>query len=385
MIPSQENRSKKLHKLDLFIRRGYYRPMRRVLLAILLFMTLAMTGAELSATPPADPLAVVREAITFNRGEGLFSAVQIAVFEKGRMTLELHDGHTTFDPKDAVTRYTLFDLASLTKPLATLPMVGNLAATGIVDLDRPLSDLLPGFGKPIKLFDLVSHNSGLPAYDAWYFKYRDLQSIEERKAAIVKYAVEFPRTLPPKYSDLNYLLLGFALERLTGKTLDDLYAETLKTLKYQGLPPIYLTDGIELSAVAATSFSPQTGILNHGNVEDENCQLIGGVCGHAGIFGTAEAVGQLLSHLLTLPWYRSLLTEGYGFDRPEPADSSYGLTATGDLRGHLGYTGTAFLIDLKRDRIIVVLTNRTHPTADKPDMQKRLRKFRQTIFDELLK
>jgi len=352
-----------------------------MIFALLIFVAVTVVAQGASD----DPLRGIRATIAQNRDEGLFSAVQIAVFEKGKMTLELHDGTTTADSKDVVTRYTLFDLASLTKPIGTLVMVGDLAARGIVDLDRPLSDLLPDFTKPVKLFDLVSHNSGLPAYDAWYFKYRDLQTIEERKAAIVKYAVEFPRTLPPKYSDLNYLLLGFAMERLTGKTIDALYAETLKMLKYQGLPPLYLTDGIELSAVVATSISPQTGILNHGNVEDENCQLIGGVCGHAGLFGTAEAVGQLLSHLLTLPWYRTLIVEGYGFDRPEPTDSSYGLTATPEMRGHLGYTGAAFLIDLARDRVIVVLTNRTHPTADKPKMKERLRKFRQTIFDELLK
>lgn len=333
--------------------------------------------------PPTPP--TLTETITKNREESLFSAIQIAVFDKGKMTLELHDGHTTFEPKDAVTRYTLFDLASLTKPLGTLVMCGHLLATGKITPEEPATEILPDLQKPIRIAALLGHHSGLPAYDAWYFKYRHIQTVEERKAAIVKYAAEFPKERPAHYSDLNYLLLGFILERATGATLDRFYADTLATLGYRGLPPIYLTDGIDLSAVTASSISPQTGILNHGNVEDENCQLIGGVCGHAGMFGTAEAVGQLLSHLLKIPWYRTFVEEGIGFDRPEPPDSSYGLTATPDMRGHLGYTGTAFLIDLKRDRIIVVLTNRTHPVADKPKMKDRLRKFRQTIFDELLK
>lgn len=333
--------------------------------------------------PPTPP--TLAETITKNREEGLFSAIQIAVFDKGKMTLELHDGHTTFEPKDAVTRYTLFDLASLTKPLGTLVLCGELVARKKLDLEQKATEILPELVKPIKLIDLIGHNSGLPTYDAWYFKYRDLQTIEERKAAIVKYAAEFPRERPAHYSDLNYLLLGFMIERTTGATLDRFYADTLATLGYRGLPPIYLTDGIDLSAVAATSISPQTGILNHGNVEDENCQLIGGVCGHAGMFGTAEAVGQLLSHLLKIAWYRKFIEDGIGFDRPEPPESNFGLTATPAMRGHLGYTGTAFLIDLKRDRIIVVLVNRTHPTADKPKMKDRLRKFRQTVFDELLK
>lgn len=331
------------------------------------------------------PVPTLTETITKNREEGLFSAIQIAVFDKGKMTLELHDGHTTFDPKDAVTRYTLFDLASLTKPLGTLVMCGELVARKKLDLEQKATEILPELVKPIRIIDLLSHNSGLPAYDAWYFKYRDLQTVEERKAAIVQYAAEFPKERPAHYSDLNYLLLGFILERATGATLDRFYADTLATLRYHGLPPVYLTDGIELSAVTASSISPQTGILNHGNVEDENCQLIGGVCGHAGMFGTAEAVGQLLSHLLKVPWYRTFVEEGIGFDRPEPPESNFGLTATPEMRGHLGYTGTAFLIDLARDRIIVLLTNRTHPTADKPKMKDRLRKFRQTVFDELLK
>ncbi|HSA34406.1 MAG TPA: serine hydrolase domain-containing protein [bacterium] len=352
--------------------------MRTTLTLILLF-SLCAAGQE----PPAPP--TLAETITKSRDEGLFSAVQIAVFEKGDMTLELHDGFTSFEPKDEVTRYTLFDLASLTKPLGTLAMVGQLIAQKRLDPEEKATAILPGLLKPIRVIDLLSHTSGLPAYDAWYFKYRDIQTIEERKTAIVKYAAEFPKERPAQYSDLNYLLLGFLVERVTGATLDRFYADTLATIGYRGLPPIYLTDGIDLSAVAATSISPQTGILNHGNVEDENCQLIGGVCGHAGLFGTAEAVGQLLSHLLKIPWYRAFVEGGIGFDRPEPPESNFGLTATAGMRGHLGYTGTAFLIDLARDRIIVVLTNRTHPTADKPKMKERLRKFRQTIFDELLK
>jgi len=301
------------------------------------------------------------------------------------MTVEIHDGFTSFEPKDEVTRYTLFDLASLTKPLGTLVMCGELIAQKRLDPEDRATAILPELLKPIRIIDLLSHNSGLPAYDAWYFKYRDIQTIEERKRAIVRYAAEFPKERPPQYSDLNYLLLGFLIEQMTGTTLDRFYADTLAKIGYRGLPPIYLTDGIDLSAVAATSISPQTGILNHGNVEDENCQLIGGVCGHAGLFGTAEAVGQLLSHLLKIPWYRSFIEEGTGFDRPEPPDSNFGTVATTDMRGHLGYTGTAFLIDLKRGRVIVLLTNRTHPAADKPDMKERLRAFRQTIFDELLK
>lgn len=328
---------------------------------------------------------IIHDIVSQSITEGLFSAAQIVVFEKENMIFEYHAGTTKFDGGDPVTRYTLFDLASLTKPLGTLLMSGLLASQQRLSLDEPATEVLPELIKPIRIGDLLSHSSGLPSYDGWFLKYRDIPTIAERKAAIVQYAAEFPKVLPSKYSDLNYLLLGFIIEQVAGKSLDKFYSETLATIHYRGLSPLYLTDSIDPSVVAATSVSPVSGTLNHGRVEDENCQFIGGTCGHAGLFASAEAVGQLLSHLLKIPWYRSFIEEGIGLDKPEPPNSSYGKTATPAMRGHLGFTGTAFLIDLQRDRIIVVLTNRTHPTPDKPKMKERLRTFRQQVFDELLK
>ncbi len=352
-----------------------------------LFLLLSAHAGEKAQISPAAETqrAVIHDIVSQNIAEGLFSAAQIAVFEKGTVTFSYHAGRTNLDSGDPITPHTLFDLASLTKPLGTLLMCGYLFTQKKLDSEERISEILPEITKPIRIGDLLAHTSGLPGYDGWFLKYRDLPTIADRKAAIVQYAAEFPKVLPPKYSDLNYLLLGFILEQVSGRSLDDLYAETLTAVGYRGLPPLFITNGIDLSLVVATSHSPVNGTLNHGRVEDENCQLIGGVCGHAGLFGTAEGIGALLSHLLTIPWYRAFVTEGIGFDRPEPPDSSYGLTATPDMRGHLGYTGTAFLIDLKRDRVIVVLANRTHPTPDKPKMKERLKKFRQAIFDELLK
>jgi len=348
----------------------------------------SITGAAESPTlPTAREIrqAVIHDIVFQNIAEGLFSGAQITAFEKGILTFEYHAGFTKFDGGDPVTRYTLFDLASLTKPLGTLLMCGRLFAQHRISPDDLATEILPEIVKPIRIGDLIAHTSGLPGYDGWFIKYRGLTTIAERKAAIVRYAAEFPKTLSPKYSDLNYLLLGFIIEQVAGKPLDQFYRETLISIRYTGLPLLYLTNDIDPSAVIATSVSSVDNVVNHGRVEDENCQFIGGLCGHSGLFGSAEAVGQLLSHLLKIPWYRSFIEEGIGFDKPEPPDSNYGTTATPTMRGHLGFTGTAFLVDLQRNRVIVVFANRTHPTPNKPKMKERLRAFRQQVFDELLK
>ena len=120
----------------------------------------------------------------------------------------------------------------------------------------------------------------------------------------------------------------------------------------------------------------------HGEVEDENCSWLGGVTGHAGLFGSANDVIQWIFALLGTDWFPAWLelTNRAGFDTPEGAESSYGDLISEDTAGHLGFTGTAFSFSPSNKSATVVLTNRTHTDLNKDGWKQRIKKIRRQAF-----
>lgn len=311
-----------------------------------------------------------------------------------------------------MTDQVVFDLASLTKPLATALSLLCLKKQEILRLNDQLSDLLeqavPDDKKDITLEQLLRHNSGLPAHRPYFKQLRSLP-VEVRKKALLTMLLAEPLEACPGhavvYSDLGFMLLGFIIEEKTKQPLNDFVAQRLYA-------PIGLADEISFNPISTAVFSTNTFFaptelcpwrqkVLYGEVHDDNAYALGGVAGHAGLFGRVQAVLALSRFLLDLyngqaehPLLdRSDLREaarrsgradstwGLGFDTPSAIGSSAGNLLSRLSFGHLGFTGTSFWCDPERDLAIVLLTNRVHPSRD----NTLLREFRPCFHDTVVR
>ena len=304
-------------------------------------------------------------------------------------------------------RQTVFDLASLTKPLATTLAVARLVDAGLLSLDGALAKWLPmlrGSDKAaITPRQLLSHRSGLPAHRLFYMTLKSLPA-SARKAAVLDLLRAVPLESAPGtatcYSDLGFMLLCRLVETVTAMPLDRFLAENV--YGPMGIADLFflpLAAGTPpRDACAATELCPLRGRLLVGEVHDDNAWAVGGVDGHAGLFGTAEAVFRLLRRLVAEHRERvpaavfsaSMLDEmlvgdrknnfSLGFDRPAAEKASAGRYFSKDSVGHLGFTGVSFWMDLGRDVTVILLTNRVHPFR----WRNRLIEFRPRIHDAIM-
>lgn len=326
-----------------------------------------------------------------------------------RETVVWTSGYTDHNRSHAVNKKTLYDLASLTKPLVTVLSLLVLIAKNKLSWDTPLADLLqlsvPVQKKKINLTDLMQHRSGLPAYRPYYHDLLQCGDEQARKKKMVDCILHEPLEYKPGsqalYSDLGFLLLGYAIEILSGESLDVFWQNNV-------VFPLSLDDKLLFSPhrkkrldslIAPTEVCPWTKKMLCGEVHDENCRSLGGVAGHAGLFGTIEGVLSICSHLLRQwrgdaehPHYSSDLLRyifeyrpdsvwRYGFDTPSKINSSSGQFFSNRSVGHLGFTGTSFWIDLERGVVVVLLTNRVHPSR----ANEKIRKFRPLFHNTLMK
>ncbi|MFZ4532697.1 MAG: serine hydrolase domain-containing protein [Alsobacter sp.] len=262
----------------------------------------------------------------------------------------------------AMTAGTWFDLASLTKVVFTTTAILRLAEAGQIGLDEPLAEAIPDLrqydvaGAPERRLtyrQLLSHQTHLPAVEPLYTLGLDPQTL---RAHVLQRAWTAG---PPVYSDINFILLGIALERLTGVALAD-----------QPLP-----DGFSFqpdpAQCAATERCTWRGRVMRGAVHDENAFALGGAAGHAGLFGTAAALAGFAANLaggrILGPTMLNALrqpesaTRTLGWERPHPGWSG-GDTAPAAVIGHTGFTGTGLWIDLDGGPSWALLTNRVYPS-----------------------
>jgi CubicO group peptidase (beta-lactamase class C family) len=315
-------------------------------------------------------------------------------------------GHANLFSGHKMTKETVFDLASLTKPLATTLAVMELIRQARLTLKVDIGSILPLFKntekEKIRVEHLLYHNSGFPDYRPYYKLLNKFES-GQRKTALRELLIKEPLIhLPGRqvmYSDLGFMVLCWVVEAAAGVRLDRFVAEHIYLpLGLKSLFFVPLDKKPTDAEFAATEKCPWRGILLEGAVHDENAYSVGGIEGHAGLFGTAGDVFKLLSELMAV--YGGSVSKGVfdidlirrflslnkqngrtlGFDTPSSKGSSCGRYFSKRTVGHLGFTGTSFWMDLDRAIAVVLLTNRIHPSRG----NERIKDFRPKLHNAVM-
>ncbi len=324
-----------------------------------------------------------------------FPAVSVVVGRRDGLLWSYAAGHLTYDPNSPPARPdTIFDLASLTKVIATTTLIMGAVDDEAIRLDDPVARWLSAWRgadrASVTIRDLLTHASGLPGYLPFF---RNLTRRAEFEPAICDTPLEYPPRTQSIYSDLGFMLLAFILENARGS--QDFAGQ------FARLAPIVSTDVLLFhpartlrSRIAPTEIEEWRGRLLCGEVHDENAWALGGAAGHAGLFGTALAVGEFAAGVLrtihgepvvarpeTIRTFirRSSIpnsSRALGWDTMLPT-SSCGTRLTSTSIGHTGFTGTSLWIDWERDLYVVLLTNRVHPSRE----NNRLRAIRPIFHD----
>jgi CubicO group peptidase (beta-lactamase class C family) len=289
---------------------------------------------------------------------------------------------------------TVYDLASLTKPLVTGLLCSRRIDAGELTLDSSVGHYLPEFERTdkqmITVRQLLTHTSGLPAWRPLY-----ILAGGERERVLGLIAAENLEYRPGTrvvYSDLGFIALGFLLERFTGKQMSELARlEIFETLKLQNTffnPEIAMQTGIaacETGNAYERATSTEMGTPEYakwrenliwGEVHDGNAYFLGGAAGHAGLFSTAEETARIASQFLTAQsetlgqrtceFFRTNMTAGLeearsiAWQLAATPESAAGPDLPPDSYGHSGFTGTSCWIDPHHERVFILLTNRTH-------------------------
>lgn len=377
---------------------------------------------------------IVNRAITNNYTPG----AQVLVAKKGAIVYNKSFGNMSYDDKTKVNNQTIYDLASLSKMLGTLPMVMKMYEDGKLRFDQKLGDLLPEFKRTnkanITVKELLTHNSGLVAWIPFYketldengkpkadlykttasneynlqvndnlylksdYKKTILETIAESKLGKKEY----------KYSDLNFILLAEIVEKAYKKPLNELVQQHFydkigaNTLTYV---PLTKFDVSQIAPTEKDTYYRHTTV--QGYVHDMGAAMFGGVAGHAGLFGNALDVAKMMQLFLDGGSFNGerLLSEktindfntcyyckegnrrGAGFDKPQLGKSgpTCGCASMKSF-GHTGFTGTMAWADPEKDLIYVFLSNRTFPNADDNKLSKANTRedIQQVIYNALI-
>jgi CubicO group peptidase (beta-lactamase class C family) len=371
--------------------------------------------------------------------QGVFPGGACAVYRDGALVhLSAAGQRLLGEAPQAMTEDTVFDLASVTKVVCTTTLLARLAGEGRLSLDELVLKQLPAAARGGKarltLRDLLTHRSGLPAWRPYFvlaqndvgarllYGARPQASAAARARALVSEAVlseplEREPRLAAVYSDVGFLLLGLWLEKVGQAPLDEqvealLGRLQLRTLRFRPLGARHLPD----APLAATGLRrPREPALGQetlfvpgdeaparlGEVDDDNAYAMGGVAGHAGLFGSARDVGRWgalvledlegAGRLAPAEVWRALATRdttpgttrALGFDTPSAEGSSAGARlgrGPSGAIGHLGFTGTSVWLDRDRKLSVALLTNRVHPRRG----NDTIRAFRLRLHDAVI-
>ncbi len=301
-----------------------------------------------------------------------------------------------------VTPETVYDIASVTKVVATTSIAMRLFEDGILKLDQPLHEIMPEFvrdepgwsnKRKVTIRTLLAHSSGLPG---WAPLYKTRATPEELLDACYSIELAAAPLTQTVYSDIGFILLGEALERLAGDKLDILVSRQILSKIGMGdtlfRPPAQMQDQIPPTEA---DFEFRKRIIQ-GEVQDENCWVLGGIGGHAGLFSNVSDLLNFAGHMLgggngpfrpeTIQLFttRQLQPHGssraLGWDTPADENSSSGHLFSKHSAGHLGFAGTSLWIDFQRQIAVVLLTNRCWPSRE----NQAIRTVRPLFHDAVL-
>ncbi len=339
--------------------------------------------------------AILSQAVA----DHVFPGCSLAVTHKGELIAHKALGRFTYETSSpAVSTDSIFDLASVTKVVATTAMAMVLYERGVLDLEAPVPAVVPEFASNdarrslVTLRMLLAHSSGLPAYEKLFLR---AQTREELLPAAFSMELTADPGTRAEYSDIGFIILGIALERLADEPLEQFCQREV-------FGPL---------AMSHTTFNPAKALrptilptaddqvfrqrVIQGEVQDENASVLGGVAGHAGVFSTCGDLARFAHAMLNggRPIVRPETIEVFlrrettpagtsralGWDTPS-APSQSGRYFSGRSYGHLGYTGTSLWIDRERHLSITLLTNRTWPDGK----NQAIKQVRPAVHDAIL-
>ncbi len=325
---------------------------------------------------------------------GDFPGAVFVLRERGVETGAVARGHSVVVPERiAATTDTLFDLASLTKPLSTTLLLVMEIERGSIRLDDPVASYLPEFSsvdkRAITVRKLATHSSGLPK---WTPLYIEPGSPDRVLSAIADLELAYSPGTRVVYSDPNYVVLGALVERVAGRPLDTLFSERVAAplgLRDTGFrPDPSLRPRIAASETGNVFERDLAGPIGRdyagwrrdviwGDVHDGNAFFLGGVAGHAGLFGPAGEAARVAEQFLpgsalihdarSFSLFTTNATPGLdehrsvGWMLASTPDCSAGRALSAGSFGHTGFTGTSVWVDPHARRVFMLATNRTHP------------------------
>ena len=324
----------------------------------------------------AERLASVDRAVLRGIEVGGFPGASVVVGRRGYAVIKRGYGALSWaGDAPAVDEHTIYDLASLTKVIATTTAVMVLYDEGKIDLDAPVRAYVPAFSgggrERVTVRHLLTHRSGLPAG-------RDLWRSASGPADARRMVLETPIYCRPgdcfEYSDLGADVLGFVVEAVAGQRLDTFLDQ--RVFGPLGMTDTYFRPSPTLRPrIAPTEVTPPRGYPLRGEVHDENAYALGGIVGHAGLFSTAADLSVFATMMLNGGQYngvrvvadstvrtftrRAAGTRALGWDTCD-GNGGCGALMGANAYGHTGYTGTSIWIDPERDMFVVLLTNRVH-------------------------
>jgi CubicO group peptidase (beta-lactamase class C family) len=352
------------------------------LLALGAIFFIALSRPACAATPPkpqgAARLGVVDSIVENAIQQNEIPGAVVLIWHNGAVVYRKAFGHRSLEPRrEPMTVDTVFDLASLTKIIATTTAMMQLVERGEVRLNDPVAKYLPEFAQQgkddITVRELFTHFSGLPPD-------LDLTQKWQGRDAALRMAYAAVPSIPPGsrflYSDINFIVLGALVEKVSGMPLDQYCAQhifvPLKMTHTRFLPPKSW-----LPKIAPTQYDPETGKMLRGVVHDPTARRMGGVAGHAGLFSTASDLSKFAQALLhgssilvplavekmTTPQQppTAQVLHGLGWDIDSSFSTNRGALLPVGSFGHTGFTGTSLWIDPATQTFIIILANAVHP------------------------
>lgn len=373
----------------------YYENVKRIFFNIFLFFIFSISIASKSIQTKFN---VIDAWVKKGLDEQLYSGAQLLVSYKGEIAFYKNFGFTQYEgEKKQVDDHTLYDVASLTKVVVTLPLLLQLVDQGYLDLNDPLNSFYPHFiGKQknkVLIKDILAHQAGLHPY---YLLGEPEANYEASKQKMLTYFLAHDLAYKPKkslrYSGFGFMIFGDLLERLGRNSLDKMASENI-FLPLEMRNTFFSPSQNLWHNIAATEMdiTHGRGIIK-GSVHDPNAYFMHGLAGNAGLFSTAKDLakfGRMVINNGNISGKEILSKKLLDLSKKVHAKRKNQIRGLGwqlnmfDIKktyGHTGYTGTAMLLDDKKELMIIFLTNRVHPTRDTPDFYPHRKALFKTIY-----